>query len=184
MRWQALFADLEAQYDAAQAAELAAEVADRTRREAARLRLCDRLAGAVGGAVTVDVWGAGAVRGRLVSAGVDWVLVEEQTGGEVLVPEEAVTSVRGLTAWSQSPGSEGVVAGRLDLRYCLRGVARNRAGVSVVLRDASVVTGTIDRVGFDFFELAEHPMGEPRRASAVQDSRAVRLAAVALLRSW
>jgi hypothetical protein len=184
VRWQALFADLEAQFDATQAAELAAEVADRTRREAARLRLCDRLAGAVGGAVTVDVWGAGVIRGRLVTAGVDWLLLEELTGAEVLVPEEAVTTVRGLTAWSQSPGSQGVVAGRLDLRYALRGVARNRAGVSVVLRDGAVVTGTIDRVGFDFFELAEHPMGEPRRARAVQDSRAVRLAAVALIRSW
>ena len=183
MRWQSLFADLEAQYDAAQAAELAAEVADRTRREAARLRLTDRLAGAVGGEVTVDVWGAGAVRGRLTSSGVDWLLVEEPTGAEVLVPEEAVTSVRGLTAWSQAPGSEGVVAGKLDLRYALRGVARNRAGVSAVLRDGSVLYGTIDRVGLDFLELAEHPMGEPRRARAVLDSRAVRLGALALLRS-
>lgn len=184
MRWQALFADLEAQYDAAQAAELAAEVADRTRREAARLRLTDRLAGAVGGEVTVDIWGAGAVRGRLTCAGVDWLLVEEPTGAEVLVPEEAVTSVRGLTAWSQSPGSQGVVLGKLDLRYALRGVARNRAALSVVLRDGAVLTGTIDRVGLDFLEIAEHPMGEPRRPKAVQDSRAVRLGAVALLRSW
>jgi hypothetical protein len=184
MRWQALFADLEAQYEAAQAAELAAEVTDRTRREAALLRLTDRLAGAVGGEVTVDVWGAGAVRGRLTSAGVDWLLVEEPTGAEVLVPEDAVTSVRGLTAWSQSPGSEGVVLGKLDLRYALRGVARNRSGVSIVLRDGAVLGGTLDRVGYDFLELAEHPRGEPRRARSVQDSRAVRLGSVALLRSW
>jgi hypothetical protein len=184
MRWQELFADLEAQFDAAQAAELAAEVADRTRREAARLCLTDRLAGAVGGEVTVDVWGAGAVRGRLTSAGVDWLLVEEPTGAEVLVPGDAVTSVRGLTAWSRSPGSEGVVVGKLDLRHALRGVARNRAALSVVLRDGGVLTGTIDRVGLDFLEVAEHPMGEPRRAGAVRDSRAIRLGAVALLRSW
>jgi hypothetical protein len=184
VRWQALFADLEAQYDAAQAAELASEVADRTRREAARLRLTDRLAGAIGGEVAVDVWGAGAVRGKLTAAGVDWLLIEEATGAEVLVPEEAVVTVRGLTAWSQSPGSEGVVTGRLDLRYALRGVARNRAGVSIVLRDGGVLTGTIDRVGLDFLEMAEHPMGEPRRTRAVQESRAVRLGAVALLRSW
>jgi hypothetical protein len=115
---------------------------------------------------------------------VDWLLVEEPTGAEVLVPEDAVTSVRGLTAWSQSPGSEGVVVGKLDLRYALRGVARNRAALSVVLRDGAVLTGTIDRVGLDFLEVAEHPMGEPRRAKAVQDSRAIRLGAVALLRSW
>ena len=184
MSWQELFADLEAQFDAAQAAELAAEVADRTRREAARLRLTDRLAGASGGEVAVDVLGAGAVRGRLTSSGVDWLLLEEATGAEVLVPEEAVMSVRGLTAWSLSPGSAGVVAGKLDLRYALRGVARNRAGVTAVLRDGSSVSGTIDRVGLDFFELAEHPVGEARRASAVRDSRAIRVSALALLRSW
>ena len=184
MRWHDLFADLEAQYDAVQAAELAAEVADRTRREAARLRLADRLAGAVGGEVTVDVTGAGTVRGRLTSTGADWLLLEEHTGSEVLVPEDAVTSVRGLTAWSQHPGSEGVVAGRLDLRYALRGVARNRAGVSLVLRDGGLVSGTIDRVGVDFVEVAEHPMGEPRRARAVQGARAVRIPALAVVRSW
>jgi hypothetical protein len=184
MRWQALFADLEAQFDAAQKAELAAEVADRTRREWAILRLSDRLTGAVGGAVVVEVWGAGTVRGRLAASGVDWVLLEEPTGAEVLVPETAVTSVRGLTAWSQAPGSEGVVAARLDLRYALRGVARNRSGVTAVLRDGGVVNGTIDRVGLDFLELAEHPMGEPRRAKAVQETRALRLEALALLRSW
>jgi hypothetical protein len=184
VRWQALFADLEGQYEAAQAAELAAEVADRTRREAARLRLSDRLAGAIGGEVAVDVWGAGAIRGRLTSAGVDWLLLEEVTGAEVLVPEDAVTSVRGLMTWSQSPGSEGVVVAKLDLRYALRGVARNRSALSVVLRDGGVLTGTIDRVGLDFLEMAEHPMGEPRRARSVRDSRAVRLAAVAMLRSW
>ena len=138
----------------------------------------------VGGQVTVDVWGVGPVRGRLTSSGVDWLLLEEPTGAEVLVSGDAVTSVRGLTAWSREPGSDGVVTGKLDLCYALRGVARNRAGVTAVLRDATVVSGTIDRVGFDFLELAEHPMGEPRRASVVQGTRAVRLASLALLRSW
>jgi hypothetical protein len=184
MRWQELFGDLEAQFDAAEAADLAAEVADRTRREAARLRLSGRLAGAVGGEVTVDVWGAGTVRGRLAASGMDWLLVEESTRAEVLVPERSVTSIRGLTAWSQSPDLDPGLGGRLDLRHALRGIARNRAGVSVLLRDGAVVGGTIDRVGADFLELAEHPAGEPRRPRAVYDVRAVRLGAVALVRSW
>ena len=53
-----------------------------------------------------------------------------------------------------------------------------------MLRDGGLVTGTIDRVGVDFLEVAEHPMGEPRRARAVQSARAVRLSAIALVRSW
>jgi hypothetical protein len=56
--------------------------------------------------------------------------------------------------------------------------------VSLVLRDGGLVSGTLDRVGVDFVEVAEHPMGEPRRARAVQGARAVRIPAVALVRSW
>jgi hypothetical protein len=183
MRWQALFDDLEAQVEAAEAAELQAEVADRTRRETGLLRVLDRLQASAGHPVGVSTWGGGTVRGTLLDSGPDWLLLAETGLREVLVPTAAVLGVSGLGARSAVPGSEGEVGRRLDLRWALRGLARDRAGLSVVLRDGSTLTGTLDRVGADHVDVAEHPPGEARRATAVRQVRLVPLTAVALLRS-
>ena len=146
------------------------------------LRLTDRLATAVGSEVTVQVAGAGVLHGRLLDAGVDWLLLEETGGREVLVPVLALLSVAGVGGRAQAPGTGGEVGKRLDLRWALRGLARDRAGLGVVLRDGSVVSGTLDRVGVDVVELAEHAAGEARRAGAVLGVRLVPLEALGLLR--
>ena len=182
MRWRELFDDLEAQYDASQAAELAGEVAERTRRELALLRLVDRLRAAEGAELTVTVPGAGPLRGRLLDAGVDWLLLDEGSGRESLVPLAAVLGVTGAGSRAAAP-DDGPVARRLDLRWALRGLARSRAGVSLGLVDGSVVTGTLDRVAADHLDLAEHGQGEARRAGAVRSVRLVPLSALALVRS-
>jgi hypothetical protein len=183
MRWDDLFRDLEAQLDAAEAAELDAEVADRTRREAALLTLVDRTRAALGHPVVVRVLGAGAVDGRLADVGSQWLLIAEAGGREVLVPWSAVLSLGGLRAWSDVPGSAGQVFARLGLGHALRGIARDRLPVQVWLTDGSVVSGTVDRVGADFVEVTEHGSGEVRRRGDVTGVRTIPLAALALVRS-
>ena len=182
MRWKALFDDLEAQAEALARGELDAEVRDRVRRETSLLRLSDRLAAAVGAPLALQVAGAGVLHARLVDSGVDWLLVEETGGREVLVPALALLSLSGVGPRAQAPGSEGEVGKRLDLRWALRGLARDRAGLALVLRDGSTLGGTLDRVGVDFVELAEHGTGEARRTTAVLGLRLVPLEALSLLR--
>lgn len=182
-RWQRLFDELEAEYAAVAAAELDSEVRVRARGELARLRMVDRLRPAVGHPLELRTLGAGSIRGRLSGVGPDWLLLAETAAVEVLVPLAAVLSVRGLGARSLEPGSEGQVAARLGLGHALRGIARRRAAVALTLVDGSVLHGTIDRVGADFVELAEHPPGEPRRADAVRGVRTVPVAALAGVRT-
>ena len=182
MRWEDLFADLEAQVDAAEHARLGVEVADRSRRETARIRLADRLRCAVDQRVGLHVSGAGQFTAVVRDVGVDWLLVEERPGSRALIPASALLGVTGLGAYADLP-VVGVVPRRLGLSYVLRGVARDRAPVTVVCVDGSAVTGTLDRVGADFVDVAEHPVGESRRRHEVRAVRAVAFTALGLLRS-
>jgi len=183
VRWVTLFRDLEAQLEAAERAELEGEVADRSRREVARIRMADRLRLAVGVAVAVGVTGAGVVRARVSAVGADWVLLTDPGQPDAIVPLTAVAWLTGLPALAADPAAKPGVAARLDLAHAMRAVARDRAAVAVTLSDGATVTGTIDRVGADFLDLAEHPPGEPRRPGSVAASRLVAFGAIAVVRA-
>jgi hypothetical protein len=183
MRWDELFRDLEAQLEAAGAAELDAEIADRSRREAAGLALVDRARAAVGQRVAARVLGAGTVEGVLRDVGSQWLLLTEDGGADAVLSLPALLSLTGLTRWTGVPGSGGEVFARLGLATALRGIARDRAAVSVCLVDGSVLTGTLERVGADFVELSAHGAGEPRRRDEVTAVRTVPFGALALVRS-
>jgi hypothetical protein len=183
MRWQQLFADLQGQFEAAEAATEFAESASRARLEAGAVRLGDRMRGSLGGALTLRCQGAGQVAGVLTDVGVDWLLLEDEAGRELLASRRALVSVSGLGRLTAAPEPELAVRGRLDLRWALRALARDRAAVQIVLVDGAFVVGTIDRVGVDFVEVAEHAVEEPRRQKAVRGVQAVVIDGVAVVRT-
>src|SRR3712207_4501592 len=133
MRWEQLFADLEAQWAEQEAAEDQAEEASRARAEHGRVLLADRLRGAAGQQVALRCRGVGDVAGRPVDVGVDWVLVVDGQAREVLVALAAVTAVSGLVAVTAPASEEREGARRLDMRRARRGQARDWARVTGLL---------------------------------------------------
>jgi hypothetical protein len=182
VRWDRLFDDLEAQLAASERAELAAEVSDRTRTEVARVHLLDRLRSAIGSPVDLTIEGTDNQRGVLARAGTGWLLVDVASRPEVVVAEHAILALRGLPVAAAEPTTVGIVESRLDFAHMMRAVARDRSAVSLVLRNGSPYAGTIDRVGADFVDLAEHAPDEPRRAAQVNALRTVPFAAISLVR--
>ena len=72
----------------------------------------------------------------------------------------------------------GPVVRRYPLALALRELARRRDPVRVDLGDGTSVDGTIEAVGSDYLEIAEHDPGEARRRAAVRARRFVGFAAI------
>jgi hypothetical protein len=199
MRWDRLFADLEARFEEIGDAEAAAELADRQRVAIGAVRATQRLSGSVDQPVRVRLAGGASIGGVLRTVGPDWLLLAEGPARECIVALNAITAVEGLTA-ATAPEMTGLAV-RLDLRRALRGLARDRSPVAVALTGwsgglagpaatstpgsmgSAEVIGTIDRVGADFVEVAVHAAWEPRRAGTVRSVALIPLNAVVLVRA-
>ena len=177
MRWDRLFDDLEAQLGAEERRERDSEVADRTRRERASVELGARFAAAVGHVVRLRLVTGALVEGVLVDLGEDWLLLRPAAGREAVVPLTAVVGVFGLAPRASAERT----ARRFGFGYALRGLSRDRAHVALTDTSGQVVTGTIDGVGADFLDLAEHALGEDRRAENVRGRHTVPFRAVVLV---
>jgi hypothetical protein len=186
MRWDNLFDDLESQLERELDAEEGDLLAEEERLRLSRLTVRDRviamtrpgesrseqlmLALRDGTIVTVAVG----------SVGRDWI-VGELIGarrGSCVVPLTAVSGilptaeqlVRSITA-EQNAEPPVSLSARLGLGFVLRDLCRRRAAVELSTASAKQVHGTIDRVGRDHLDLAEHEAGLPRRAAAVSRLR-------------
>lgn len=183
MRWDGLFADLEAQAEQLLRAERAAEVEERARLELARQTLHARLRAAVGFRLRVSVVGGLAVPGELRRVGPDWLLLDAGATGDTewVIRAVAIRTIGGLGRQA-AVEDEGVLESRLDFRHLLRGLARDRAEVTAHLLDGTSLTATLDRVGADFIDAAVHPAGEARRRESVRDVQVIAVTAIAALR--
>ncbi|QCU77754.1 hypothetical protein E7744_05740 [Citricoccus sp. SGAir0253] len=181
MRWDGLFADLEAQLAQGRWQDTEAEAAEMTRGERAGIALADRIRGAVGTAVHLHLPEGERLVVTVSSVGPSWLGGTDDVGG-VLVNLGEVLAVEGPLAGVAPEPSAG--RRRLGIGAAYRALSRARAGVVVLGRDGrSLGEGTIDRVGQDHFDLAVHPRDEHRRPASVRAVRVIPFGAVRLVRS-
>ena len=185
MRWEALFADLEAQLEAAGAADLVAQVADLTRAERAPVHLAGRLRAARGSELSVHAGGAEAVRGTVLDVADQWILLGDGPR-RALIPLAAVEAVAALPA-SSEPAVNGRLARRLGLGHALRALARDRAVVRVATGGPELV-GRLEGVGADHVDLTatDHAADRGRRPVEQGSGRplwTIPLAAIRVVRS-
>ncbi|WP_285726280.1 hypothetical protein [Psychromicrobium xiongbiense] len=188
MRWEALFADMEAQVDAARILDWEAEVAERARAEAASVTLLDRLRGAVGdrlelrfgGAAGASSAGSAALAGVLHLVGDDWLMLRVDQRSAV-VPLNAVLSVEGLGRTAIRPSG----AIRRSLASILRLLARDRSVVTFQLGGSvpERFTAVIDGVGSDHCDVAVLRDGELRREGHIVTRRTVPFSGIQTLLS-
>lgn len=175
-RFDELLAGIAAEAEAADAAALDADFAEMERAARAEARLLDRLRAQP--RVSLELPGGGLVAGLVVAVGRDVVVIAADDGDWA------------VTAWGISavinPGEGARVAAsaseRLGIASVARAWARQRCVVRLLRSDAGPLDGTIDVVGGDFLELAEHDPGEPRRRGAVKRQVLVPFGAIAAIR--
>ncbi|WP_062516021.1 hypothetical protein [Demequina gelatinilytica] len=128
MRWDRLFADLEASLDGVDRRGWDAEIAERERDERARVGLASRLLAREGASVRAVLVDGATVAGTVADAAGAWVLLEDPRG-QVLVPLDAIAMIEGV----------GTAVAHLT-------EVRRRMGVGTVLRE---LAATGDPVAVD-----------------------------------
>ncbi len=197
MRWDDLFDDLESQLEQELGAEEGDLLAEEERLRLGRLTMRDRMIAMTrpddgpSAPLRLALRDGSAVTVAVGSIGRDW-LVGELIGarrGSCIVPLSAIASLlptpeqlaRSVTA---VPAVEPAVSlsARLGLPFVLRDLCRRRAAVDLSTGSGERLHGTIDRVGRDNFDVAEHEPGVPRRAASVARIRIVPLGELLLVR--
>ena len=184
MRWDALFGDMEAQFAEGDRLAIEAEISERARVETASVTLVDRLRGSVSSQLAVYLLCGKTFEGTLTHAGAE-ALVLSEPRHQVLIPYGAVARYAGLGRVSLAETSQ--VRRRIGLASALRGLGRDRAELEVTLGSVTerenALTGVIDRVGSDFFDVALVSPGEVRRASQVRQVATIPFQALGAIRA-
>lgn len=133
-------------------------------------RLLDRLRSASLARIDLVSSGQGrdsdsrSVAGAVVAVGRDVVVIAAESG-DWAVPLWGIAGVVNLVESTHAAESP---LDRLGLAAVARSWARDRSIVRVHRGAAPSLDGTIDDVGADFVDLAEHDPGEPRRSESVR----------------
>lgn len=149
MRWDALFADLQAQWEAEQRSADDEEIRELAEAEAAATRLGDRVRARRGHPLTVRLVDGSDRSGVVVDVAQEWVLLAEGERRH-LVPMSAVALVWPLAGAAPPPAA---VDRGLGLGHVLRALAAEGQQVLVRTLGGDQV-GLVVRVGADHLDLA------------------------------
>jgi len=165
--------ELELRREAEQAAAAA------MRAQVGQVELWEHLCRLTGGAVTVQS-GPMRVQGTLLASYPDLFTVRSADGWHHLVHPGPTISVILAPGTKRLKAVTGGING-YGFSLAMRELARRREPVRILLTAAGMVAGTIEVVGSDFLELAEHDPGEARRRAAVTGHRLLPFTAVAVV---
>lgn len=149
VRWDALFADLQAQLEAEQRTDHDVEIRDLAEAEVAGTRFADRLRALVGGPLTVRLIDGSDWAGMVADAAPEWLLLA-QGERRHLVPAAAIALAWPLAGIAPAAGR---VESRLGLGSVLRALAAEGQAVMVRTR-AGDHNGLLVRVGADHLDVA------------------------------
>lgn len=196
MRWDELFDDLESQLEREMSAEEADLDLEEERLRLGRLSIRDRLIAlhetqklSAGYRLGVTLVTGERLAVHPLNFGRDWfsadVLVDSARPAQCILP---IAAIQGITLDREAirrsldavPTTDTLSA-RLGLAFVLRDLCRRRRAITLVIAGGSLA-GTIDRVGRDHVDLAEHEAGAVRRNSAVTGYQLVPFASIVMVR--
>jgi hypothetical protein len=172
-----VFDELEAEFEAGLRREAEQETVAALRAGIGATVLWEQLARRIG-SETVAFAGTRAFRGIVVASYPEFLVLRASDGSEHLIRYGPAVSVALPPQPSDLRPTPAGATRRYQFALALRELARRREPVRVELVDQTRVDGTIEAVGSDYLEVAEHDPGEARRRAAVRARRFVGFAAV------
>jgi hypothetical protein len=172
-----VFDELEAEFEAGLRREAEQEAVAAVRTELGATVLWEQLARRLGGETAV-IAGARSFRGTAVASYPEFLVLRAADGAEHLIRYGAAVSVALPAEPPALRPTPTAATRRYQLALALRELARRREPVKVELADLTRCDGTIEAVGSDYLEIAEHDLGEARRRVAVRARRFVGFEAV------
>jgi hypothetical protein len=172
-----VFEELEAEFEAGLRREAEQEATAALRAGLGETVLWEQLARRVG-ARAVARTGTRTFHGVIVASYPEFLALRDDDTEHLLRYGPSLSVALPAEASGLRPTPAGP-ARRYQLALALRELARRREPIHLDLVDGDRVDGTIEAVGSDYLEVAEHHLGEARRRAAVKARRFVGFAAVA-----
>ena len=172
-----VFDELEAEFEAGLRREAEQETLAAVRAEVGATVLWEQLARRIDSDMTVFA-GVRAFRGSVVASYPEFLVLRAAGGAEHLIRYGPAVSVAVAAEPPTLRPAPPAAARRYQFALALRELARRREPVRVELVDGARCDGTIEAVGSDYLEVAEHDLGEARRRVAVRARRFVEFGAV------